>query len=98
MAAAAGAGEARLSLAEVMQRWQRDSEAASPEQVRKELDPLWEDLLSADEQTAGRALIKKIKPDWETAQNRLLDILGPDLVKGIFAAVDELRAAVTEDE
>ncbi|HKN56617.1 MAG: hypothetical protein E6F99_25115 [Actinobacteria bacterium] len=35
VAAAAGAGEARLSLAEVMQRWQRDSEAASPEQVRK---------------------------------------------------------------
>jgi hypothetical protein len=30
----------------------------SPEQVRKELDAAWADLLSADEQTAGRALLR----------------------------------------
>lgn len=29
----------------------------TPEQVRKELDAAWTDLLSADEQTAGRALL-----------------------------------------
>lgn len=30
----------------------------NPEQVRKELDAAWADLLSADEQTAGRALLR----------------------------------------
>jgi len=30
----------------------------SPEKIRKELDALWGDLLSADELTAGRALLK----------------------------------------
>jgi Arc/MetJ-type ribon-helix-helix transcriptional regulator len=35
VAAAAGAGEARLSLAEVMQRWQAEAEETSPEQVRE---------------------------------------------------------------
>jgi Arc/MetJ-type ribon-helix-helix transcriptional regulator len=35
VAAAAGAGEARLTLAEVMQRWQAETEDANPEQVRQ---------------------------------------------------------------
>jgi Arc/MetJ-type ribon-helix-helix transcriptional regulator len=35
VAAAAGVGEARLSLAEVMQRWQAQSGDATPEQVRQ---------------------------------------------------------------
>jgi hypothetical protein len=33
VAAAAGAGEARLSLAEVMQRWEADADPVAPEQV-----------------------------------------------------------------
>jgi hypothetical protein len=36
----------------------------NPEKVRKELDALWADLLSADELTAGRALLKlAARPD-----------------------------------
>jgi Arc/MetJ-type ribon-helix-helix transcriptional regulator len=54
VAAAAGAGEARLSLAEVMQRWQADADDANPEQVRRAEE--WVMALTArnDQRYAGR--------------------------------------------
>jgi hypothetical protein len=54
----------------------------SPEEVRKELDVLWVDLLSSDELTAGRALLRfAARPD--AAVNYLKEKLAPlNLTKG----------------
>jgi hypothetical protein len=48
----------------------------SPEKVRKELDVLWADLLSPDELTAGRALLKCATRPQDTV-NYLKDKLSP---------------------
>jgi DNA-binding MarR family transcriptional regulator len=42
---------------------------------------------------AGRALIEKVMPAWEIAQERVRDILGTALTKGIFDAASRLQAA-----
>jgi DNA-binding MarR family transcriptional regulator len=42
---------------------------------------------------AGRALIKKVMSAWEIAQERVREILGTALTKGIFDAASRLHAA-----
>lgn len=77
----------------------------SPEKLRKELDLLWADLQSADELTAGRALLKlaarpddsvkylkeKLRPLILTKERakQLLEELGGDDDKTVRAAFDE---------
>lgn len=41
----------------------------------------------------GRALIERVTPAWEEAQRRVHELLGPELARGLFAAMDRLRAA-----
>jgi len=78
----------------------------SPEKVRKELDVLWADLLSPDELTAGRALLKFATRPEDTVNylkdklsplnlnkirvKRLLTELGGDDNKAVRAAFAEL--------
>jgi DNA-binding MarR family transcriptional regulator len=42
---------------------------------------------------AGRALIQKVTPAWQEAQDRIYEVLGADLAKGICDAVGRLQAA-----
>ncbi len=78
----------------------------NPEQVRKKLDAAWADLLSADEQTAGRALLRfashrddaveyltgKLRPLKLTGKQaaQLLADLGGEDEKAAKAAFEEL--------
>jgi DNA-binding MarR family transcriptional regulator len=42
---------------------------------------------------AGRALIEKVMPAWQIAQERVREILGAALTKGVYDAANRLRAA-----
>jgi DNA-binding MarR family transcriptional regulator len=42
---------------------------------------------------AGRAFIKKVARAWQSAQKRIIAMLGPDLTQGLFNAAEKLRAA-----
>ena len=46
---------------------------------------------------AGRALIEKLLPVWEVAQERVREVLGAELTKEIYNASDRLRANDAED-
>ncbi len=42
---------------------------------------------------AGRALLEKLLPVWESAQERVREVLGVPLTREIYKAADRLRAA-----
>ena len=46
--------------------------------------------------TAGRELIKSLMPVWEEAQARVNELIGPELVRSIFNAIEGLRTADQE--
>jgi DNA-binding MarR family transcriptional regulator len=55
----------------------------------------WTQHLEATD--AGRALIEKVMPAWEIAQERVREVLGATLTKGIFDAADRLRTADADE-
>ncbi len=46
---------------------------------------------------AGRALIEKLLPVWEVAQERVREVLGATLAAEIYKAADRLRSADADD-
>jgi len=46
---------------------------------------------------AGRALIEKVTPAWERAQERVREVLGATLTKEIYKAADRLATADADE-
>ena len=46
---------------------------------------------------AGRAMIKKVMPAWEEAQNRVREVLGEQLTRAILEAVGRLQSANADE-